>query len=169
MAVMATVFAGCSKKAGNVKQGLFQVTLTVPAEYVDDSTQEELDEAAEEAGYKSATLNDDGSVTYVMPKAQYKELMVQTRESYDESLSQMIESWDYPNFTNVEHNDDYTGFTITTKSTKMGASEYSSVAPLYDYGWIYGMLSGKEVENIHIEFINADSGEMIGVSDSKDQ
>ena len=99
----------------DVDKGLFNVTLTIPKDFVGDTTQEKLDESVKENGYKSATLNSDGSVTYVMTKAQHEEMLAGIRESLDQSLSEMIGSSDYPNITNVEHNDDYTSFTITTR------------------------------------------------------
>ena len=92
----------------DVDKGLFNVTLTIPKDFVGETTQEKLDESVKEKGYKSATLNSDGSVTYVMTKAQHEEMLVGIRESIDKSLSEMVESSDYPNITNVEHNDNYT-------------------------------------------------------------
>lgn len=55
----------------DVDSGLFNVTLTVPADFIGEVTQEQLDESAKGNGYKSATLNDDGSVTYIMTKVQH--------------------------------------------------------------------------------------------------
>ena len=56
-----------------VESGLFNVTLTVPAEFVGtERTQADYDALAAENGYKSVTLNADGSVTYIMTKAQHQ-------------------------------------------------------------------------------------------------
>ena len=151
-----------------VDKGLFDVTLTIPKDFVGDTTQEKLDESVKEKGYKSATLNSDGSVTYVMTKAQHEEMMVGIRESIDKSLSEMVGSSDYPNITNVEHNDNYTSFTITTKNAEPDLSESFSVMALYMYGGMYGIFSGEEVDNVHVDFKNADSGEIISSSNSED-
>lgn len=118
----------------DVDKGLFNVTLTIPKDFVGETTQEKLDESVKEKGYKSATLNSDGSVTYVMTKAQHEEMLVGIRESIDKSLSEMIGSSDYPNITNVKHNDNYTSFTITTKNAEPDMSESFSVMALYMYG-----------------------------------
>lgn len=152
----------------DVDKGLFNVSLTIPKDFVGETTQEELDESAKEKGYKSATLNSDGSVTYVMTKAQHEKMMAGIRESIDQSLSEMVGSGDYPNITNVEHNDNYTSFTITTKNAEPDLSEYFSVMALYMYGGMYGIFSGEEVDNVHVDFKNADSGEIIGSSNSED-
>ena len=152
----------------DVDKGLFNVTLTIPKDFVGETTQEKLDESVKEKGYKSATLNSDGSVTDVMTKAQHEEMLVGIRESIDKSLSEMIGSSDYPNITNVEHNDNYTSFTITTKNAEPDMSESFSVMALYMYGGMYGIFSGEEVDNVHVDFKNADSGEIISSANSED-
>lgn len=136
----------------DVDKGLFNVTLTIPKDFVGETTQEKLDESVKGKGYKSATLNSDGSVTYVMTKAQHEEMLVGIRESIDKSLSEMVGSSDYPNITNVEHNDNYTSFTITTKNAEPDMSESFSVMALYMYGGMYGIFSGEEVDNVHVDF-----------------
>lgn len=152
-----------------VDEGLFTVELTIPADYVDGSTQEDLDAICEEYGYKSITLNDDGSATYVMTKKQHQELLDEMSAEIDKSLAEMVESETYPNFTKVEANDNYTEFTITTKSTTLDLSESFSVLGFYMYGGFYSIFSGEEVDNISVTFINADTGEIISSSNSSDE
>ena len=55
-----------------VDKNIFDVTITVPADYVGDVTQEELDAQAKESDIHSITLNEDGSATYVMSKSDRK-------------------------------------------------------------------------------------------------
>ena len=50
-----------------VENGILTVSITLPAEYMEGVTQEQLD-AGKGTTYQSATLNDDGSVTYKMTK-----------------------------------------------------------------------------------------------------
>ena len=74
-----------------VDSGLFNVTITVPATFVEEgATQESLDATAKEEGYKSITLNEDGSATYVMTKAKHKEMMDELRQQVNDSLEEMI-------------------------------------------------------------------------------
>ena len=102
-----------------VDQNLFTVEITVPAEFIDEGiTQESLDTQVSASGYVSATLNDDGSVTYVMTKAAHNEMMNGIRETIQQSLSEMVGSEEFPSFTKVEANDDFTQFTIETTSTE---------------------------------------------------
>ena len=47
-------------------------------------------------------------------------------------------------------------------------SESFSVMALYMYGGMYGIFSGEEVDNVHVDFKNADSGEIISSANSED-
>lgn len=151
-----------------VDEGLFNVELTIPKDFIGETTQEELDKIASEKGYKSATLNEDGSVTYIINKKQHKEMLDGITQSIDESLAEMVGSESYPNITNVEANSDYTHFTVTTKNTELDMAESFSVMGFYMYGGMYGIFSGKEVENVQVDFVNADTGEIIESANSKD-
>ena len=151
-----------------VDQGLFNVTLAIPEYYAKDITDEDLENAVNEKGFKEAKRNDDGSITYVMTKAQHKELMDDFCDKLDQSLDEMIGSDDYPNITKIEHNDNYTDFTITTKSTELGFSESVAALGFYMYGGLYNIYNGTPVDNVHVDFVNADTGETISSADSKD-
>lgn len=151
-----------------VEENIFDVEITIPADYVESTTQEEVDQEAAEAGVHSATLNEDGSVTYVMSKAQHKKLLEDIRQSIQTSLDEMVGSEDYPNITSVEANDNFTSFTVTTTSTELSLTEAFSIMGFYMYGGLYGIFSGETPDNIHVDFVNADTGEIIDSSDSQD-
>ena len=150
-----------------VDKGLFDVTINIPAEYIGESSQEDLDKKAEEYGYK-AILNDDGSATYTMTKNQHIKIMAEMKDTLDEGLKEMIQSDDYPNFTDIKANDNYTTFTVTTKSSELDMTESFSVLAFYMYGGWYNAFNGTPVENVHVDFVNAESGALITSSDSKD-
>ena len=152
-----------------VEQGIFNVEITVPADFLDEGiTQADLDAEAEESGFKSATLNSDGSATYVMTKSQHNEMMQGISESIDQALSDMENSEDYPTFTDVTANDDYTEFTVTTTATELGLTESFSTLAFYIYGGMYHAFNGTNVDDISVIFVNADSGEIIDEAHSSD-
>lgn len=152
----------------DVEKGLFNVELTIPANFVGEQTQEELNKMCEEKGYNSITLNDDGSATYVLTKQQHKEMMEELKNTINSSMSEMVDSEDYPNYTNVTANEDFTEFEITTKSSKLAMAETFSVLAFYMYGGMYNVFNGTDIDNITVKFINADTGEVISTTNSKD-
>jgi hypothetical protein len=156
----------------DVDKGLLNVEITIPAETAEYygfnfESQEEADAYAKEQGFKSATLGDDGSITIVMSRSQHKKTMEGLSKTIDEALQEMIGSEDYPNITAVEHNDNYTSFTVTTKSEELGFNESFSVLSFYIYGGMYNSFNGTPADNIHVDFINEASGEVIDSFDSE--
>jgi len=150
------------------EKGLFTVEITFPSDFVGEATQEELNQTAEENGFKSITLNDDGSAIYVMTKDKHNELLEETRLSLETSLNEMVGSEDYPEIVSVESNNSFTEFIVVTKNQELSLSESFSVMALYMMGGMYGVIEGEEVDNINIKFINEATGEIISESNSKD-
>lgn len=147
--------------------GLFNVALTIPAEYVEGTTQKELNRQAKEGTFKSATLNKDGSVTYVMSKSQHKEMLNTLKNSIADELNKIPNSTDYPNVTKVEANDDYTKFTVTTASTELSFEEQFLSVQLYIYGGMYNAFNNLSPV-ISVDYVNADSGATIYSGKSSD-
>lgn len=150
-----------------VEKGLFNVELTIPAQFVGEQTQEELNELSKEMGYKSITLNDDGSAKYILTKQQHKDMMAELNTNINTSLSEMIGSEDYPNYTDITANENFTEFVITTKSTELSMTENFSALGLYMYGGMYNIFNGTPVDNVSVKFINTDTGAEITTMYSK--
>ena len=152
-----------------VDRGLFNVTITIPAEFLDEGkTQEDYDALVAENGYKSATLNDDGSLTYVMTRAQHEEMMLEVRANLEESLTEMCNNEDYPSFVAIDTNTDYTEFTVTITSEELGLMEGISVLGFYLIGGMYNAFNGTPADNIHVIFVNEATGAVISESNSAD-
>lgn len=147
---------------------LLSEELTIPADFMEGTTQEELDTNVKDGYYNSAKINSDGSVTFSMTKAQHKKIIKDTRKSLNESLDKLVGSKEYPNFTSVSANKDFTEFTIKTKSKELDMQESFSVMAFYMYGGMYNAFSGKEVDNISITFVNNETGDTIETYNSKD-
>ncbi|MBE6004633.1 MAG: hypothetical protein E7232_11225 [Lachnospiraceae bacterium] len=177
-AIVLSALSGCGSQVEEAKPEVVKSTTTETEKGTEPETEEttetsddgmkELDELAKEKGFRSITLNSDGSATYVMNKAQHEELLSGIRDSINSSLQEMVGSEEYPNITKIEANDDFTSFTVTTKNEEPDFAESFGILTLYMYGGMYAVFSGKEVENVHVDYVNADSGEIIDSGDSKD-
>lgn len=151
----------------NVDSGLFNVEVTLPSDFVDGVTQEELDSTVSERGFKSATLNTDGSVTYVMTKAKHQELLTEIRQQIDDSLAEIGTSSDYPSISSVTANEDYTHFTVNLPDGNMSLTDSFVTLQLYMSGGMYGIFSGNRADNIQVDFVNEATGEIIETANSK--
>lgn len=175
---MLVLLTGCSNNENitqnnettkiGADEGLLTVEITIPADFLEGQTQEDLDSIAKEKGYESIKLNSDGSATYKMTKAQHKKMLEEMAAVFNKSFDEMVASEDYPNFTEIKSNDNFTDFTIKTKSTELDFNESFSVMNFYLCGGMYNIYSGDEVDNIHVKFINDTTGEVISESNSKD-
>ncbi len=153
----------------SVDPGLFDVELTIPAYILCNATQEQLDQLAKDNGYKSATLNSDGSATYVMTKSQHKEMMDGIREDIKESLAEMTTSEDTPSIVKIEANDDYTQYKVFLNTEEVSASEEMSTIALYFYSGMFHVFNGTEPGNVNIQFVNETTGEIIKESNPEGQ
>lgn len=147
-----------------VNNGILTVSLTVPKDFAGDTaTQEELDQNAGDT-YVSAKLNDDGSVTYKMTKAQHKAMLDGIVESIDSSLEEMIGDENY-SITDIKHSDDYTQFDVTLSGTELGLGDAFSTMAFYIYGGMYGIFSGHRTDSIVVNFYDP-NGNIIETADS---
>ena len=149
-------------------KGLLTVTITVPSDFVGETTQEKLDANVADGRYQSAKLNDDGSVTMVMTKAQHNDLLKTISESIDSEISAMVGSSDYPDFTAISANDNYSDFKVTVDADELSLSDSLSVLGFYAFGGMYHAFAGDEVDNIHVSFVNQTTGDVIEEANSKD-
>lgn len=152
----------------SVEKNLFSVEFTVPRDFVgEDVTQESLNEKIGE-GIKSVTLNADGSVTYVMTKEAHKEMMDEMTENLDMSLNEMVGSEDYPTYTKIEHNSDFTQITVYIDAEELGLMDSISVLGMYMYGGMYNAFNGTSIDNINVKFISNNTGEIVADCNSSE-
>lgn len=140
---------------------LVNVEVTLPSEFMEDVTQEDLDEQVAEGTFKSATLNEDGSATYVMSRSQHKKMMEQLQQDIQDTLSEMIGSEELPDVTDIKANSDFTEYEIYTTNTELSLMEMFMVLGLYMYGGYYTAFAGEPVDDITVTYYNSDSGDVI--------
>lgn len=153
----------------DVEKKLFSVQVTIPASLFEEGvTQADLDAKVTD-GIKSITLNEDGSVTYVMTKAKHKEMMEEMKNTIDTGIEDLISSGSYPDITAVTPSKDYRSFTIHTSvesEDELGFQLFAAFG-LYLYGAYYNALNGTPTDNIIVQFVSPD-GKVIAEGNSKD-
>ena len=158
----------CSGKDGG-KEEAEDITLTMPSGFFEEGmTQEELDETAQESGWKSATLNEDGSVTFVVAKEKHEEMLQETRDMIEESIDELVSSGSCPSIISVEANDDYSVFKVTLNAEEVGMAESFSVLSFYMLGGMYQLVNGAEDNNVTVQFVNEATGEVIQEANSSE-
>ena len=140
------------------------VKVTLPAslfEYADtEVTQEELDKAAFENGFISATLNEDGSVTYVMSKDKYNAYVAELTMSIDKGLEELCNT-ENSTIVDIKHNADFTDYTITLDADEVGFTEsFVSLAIVLYSAFYYGFTGKDMTSGVHFTYVNK-SGDVL--------
>ena len=149
------------------ENGILTVTITVPSDIVgEDVSQEELDENAGET-YKSATVNEDGSVTYKMTKKQHRAMVDSIVEAIDEGLQKLVDDDETYSFTEITHNKDFTSFDLIIDADEVGFNETFAVYVFYIYGGMYGIFTGHTPEKIIANYYNT-NGDLLETFDSSE-
>jgi len=133
-----------------------RIKLTVPGEYAADASQESLDKTAKDLGYESITLNENGSVTYIMTKAQHKEMLDNLRTGITQTLNAMIGSKDYNKLASIEPNDDFTYIKVNLTSKDINYNNSMSMIQFKTYYLLYNAFNGTPENKLTVEYYNVD-------------
>jgi hypothetical protein len=146
-----------------VDEGIFDVEVTIPKSFFEDSTDEEIINNAEEEGYSDVTINPDGSVTYLVPKDVYEESLVEMKSGVDETIQEII--GESPGtFKSITYDNELTSFKVTVNKQAF-EGDFSSAfvgLTLGFSGMFYQLFSGVDPDDqsVLIEFIDESSGDV---------
>lgn len=90
------------------------VDITLPAYFFEDKDMSAFnaEKYAQEQGFKKAVLNEDGSVTVTMTKANHKKMLKELTNEYDTSFAEMVESDNTPYIKSIKHSDNFNSITV---------------------------------------------------------
>lgn len=150
-----------------VDEKLLTVDVTLPASFFEGKTEDDIREAAENAGYKSYKLNDDGSVTYTMTKAKRDEMLNDYKESIDSTIEGMISGENQvESFTKIEYNNEVSEFDIYVDAQKHSMWDNFYVIIFYTMGSFYQNFAGANPDDVDVivNFVDKDTLEVLETS-----
>lgn len=149
-----------------VDQGLFSVKVTLPPEFSEDISDEDIADTVEEEGFIDGERNPDGSVTYQMSQATQDAYLEEMRTSIQESVDEMaLESPEL--IRDISFNGDVTQFDV-----RVVRSEYENQGALSAAGFLgwslafqasfYQLFAGVEEgeREVEIRFIDDQTDEV---------
>ena len=140
-----------------VKNGLLTVALTFPADLAGEITQEQLDKQIGDTCV-DAKLNEDGSVTYKLTKAQYQEMLAGMKESMEEGFQELIDDDENYSITDIKYNDDLSVYDVTIDAEEIGFGDSFATFLFYMYTGMYDIFTGKKTEHVIVNFYNEEGG-----------
>lgn len=145
-----------------VDKGLLDVELTLPADFFEDETPEEIEAAAKENGIKEVRVNEDGSVYYKMSKSQHKEMLKEMEESVITTIDDLVNGDDFESFKEISYNKDFTEFDVTVNLESYENSfDAFGLMGLAFVSMYYSVFDGKSSDDIKatINIFNEETGE----------
>lgn len=151
-----------------VKSENSSVEITLPASLLEGVDKDEIESNTDDGIEK--TLNDDGSVTMKMTKAKHIELMNEYHTSLEQTFSKLLQDKEnYPSFTDIKTNDDFTEVTVYTtviSKDELSLSESFSALSISVGCGIYQLFNGEKEGHVVINYKNQDTEEIIYTYDS---
>lgn len=151
----------------NVNEGLLTVEMTIPPEFFEDETKEEIEASAKTKGILECTVNEDGSVTYKMTRAKRRELLKEMKASIDETIQEYLGGGeDAPqSFKSITYNSSVTKFDVRVDRAIYENSIFDSMYALglYFAGGYYQLFDGVSADqmDVIVNFIDDSTGEVI--------
>lgn len=145
----------------SVDEGLFNVEVTIPSSFFEGEDPEQV--AANVDNAEEATVNDDGSITYKMSKAQHEEMMEEVATSVEEATTTITESGDYPSIQEIETSDNYDHFTVQVdREAYENSFDGIATMTLGVVGSLYQLFNGEDPDSyeVIIEMEDAETGEV---------
>lgn len=151
-------------QAVEVDEGLFDVEVTVPADFLGELTEEEIVANAEDAEFSDYTINPDGSVTYKMSRGVYEDTLAEMKTGIDESIQETVD--EYPNvIRSVTYDDAVTEFEVVVDRAAYEAEfGIGFIGLTFGIGgMIYQMFEGvpEDEQKVLIEYVDEVTEEVI--------
>jgi hypothetical protein len=146
-----------------VDKSLLTARVTIPAGFFEGLSEDEIRSSAEEADYTSYTINDDGSVTYEMPRRVYDQALVEMKTGIDDTIQEIIEG-DPDIFTSVTYNSAVSDFKVRVDKAAFEADFFATWIgfSLGLSGLFYQVFAGVDTgkQKVLISFIDDATGQV---------
>lgn len=95
-------------------ENLLTVDITLPASFFEGADMSTFDTEAyaQEQGFLSAVLNEDGSMVVTMTKADHKKMLEELSAELDSYFAEFVDGPDTPYVKDISHNEDFTAVTV---------------------------------------------------------
>lgn len=156
---------GCSTPAPSagsstlkVEKNILTYTITVPKDMLGGATKADLEKSAKKNGYTSATLNKDGSVTYVMPASIHDKAMTEMKQSTDKAIAGYVKDSDGV-ITSISHGSDMKTFEINVVKEKYEGSLTTAFTGmgLAISGTFYQIFDGAKSDQTTVDIVYKDN------------
>lgn len=149
--LLISVLLLLSLAACSSAQDKMPMEITLPASLFEGLSESEIQADAVEHGYESCTVNQDGSVTYVMTGAKHRAALEDYREQIDEKIVELFHSEErHDAFHDIEHNEDFTQLDILVNLEEYTEDDNVHALDFYRLCAFYQAFSGIAYTDIDV-------------------
>lgn len=144
-----------------VDENLLTVEITVPASMFDEDNQpsNELSEEQKEQGFKSVQINEDGSVTYTMSKAAFKDYKENLKVSVEDNFNNLGSEYSFIQKVDYDSNFSVVKLYVDEATYSQGFNFMCVMAVGYSAN-MYQAYTNEEI-SCTVEVYNNANGELI--------
>ncbi len=148
----------------DVEEGALDVDVTIPASfYAEELDIDQIEAEADEIGITEVTVNDDGSVTYTMPKSVHDEWLSDYVTEIESTMNELVSSEDFVSIRDITANNDYSSFSVVVDQ-EVYENSFDGMAAfsLGISGLFYQLMSGANPDdyNVTIDMVDETSGDV---------
>lgn len=146
-----------------------QVTVIMTNQLFGEFDDDSLKELVTSKGYISGVMNDDGTASVVMTKAQQKAYLEEIKKTMKENIETIYDDPDYgANIADISFNDDCTVFSVSLKDGTVGMSEFMIAIALSAYISAYTKAAGVDATQARIDYYDAATGALVSSTADED-
>jgi hypothetical protein len=139
------------------------VEITISGELLGENAVEELSEEQKDMGYQSATVNADGSVTYVIDSEKYEIALIELRKESVKALEAMTNGEVYRTIRGVLYDDNLETITLVVSNQaefEQSATDSFSVWQAGLTGCLYQEMRGEQDYTVTVNLQDSASGDI---------
>lgn len=141
--------------AVKVEKGLLNVEITVPKSLLapdgGEINYDEIVNNAKKEGASDVVINDNGSVTYKMTKAQHKKMMAGIRESVTEAFDELVNDEELPSIKEINPNESFSEIEVVVDRERFENSlDGIGILGIVFPSMLYQVFDGVDPENCKV-------------------
>ncbi|MFS0726580.1 hypothetical protein [Paenibacillus sp. 1P07SE] len=145
--------------AGGADTKSKDVQITLPAGMFEDQDMDQVIEQAKQEGVKEAVINEDGSVTYTMSKANHEEMLAELGQGIADYAEELLNDGTFPSVKDVSINETYSEYTLTVDQAAFENSMDAFVMMgLGIQGMMHQMMEGRQTDEQKVTVNVKDEG-----------
>ena len=141
----------CGNNTSNVEITVPRGIITILAPDSGEINYDEIINKAKENGVKDVVINEDGSITYKMDKAQHDKTMTELRKNVKDTFDELINGEDFPSIKEIKSNESFSEIEVVVDRERFENSlDGIGILGIVFPSMLYQVFDGVDPENCKV-------------------